>query len=73
MAIEDTAADQVLRDTVGRLAIEFAGRVPRRTVVRVVTEAQRDLAGQIVPEAIGEMLHRLAHYRIDMLPARAVR
>jgi hypothetical protein len=36
-------------------------------VVRTVLDARRDLEGQIQREALAEMLHRLARYRLDTL------
>lgn len=51
------------------LAIEFAGLVPRADIESVVRAARQDLAGQVVPAALDEMLHRLAHYRLSRLTA----
>ncbi|WP_033288984.1 hypothetical protein [Amycolatopsis jejuensis] len=46
---------------------EFAGRFSPDAVRSVVRIAARDLEGQIVPEAMSEMLHRLARYRLSRL------
>lgn len=51
-------------ETIGRLAAEFSGVLPRKTVTETVVEARWDLEGQIVPEALSEMLHRLAQHRL---------
>jgi hypothetical protein len=63
--------DQLCRATIGTLAAHFGGRVPRNVVARTVTDARLDLEGRIQSEALAEMLHRLAHYRLDaMISAR---
>lgn len=55
-------------DTVsGELLGEFHGILPDATVTEVVAVARHDLQGQIVPEALQEMLHRLAHHRLSAL------
>lgn len=59
--------DPFCRDAVGALAAEFSGRVPKRVVARTVVGARLDLEGQTQPKALAEMLHRLAHYRLDVL------
>uniref|UniRef100_UPI0031D1E1E1 hypothetical protein n=1 Tax=Saccharothrix mutabilis TaxID=33921 RepID=UPI0031D1E1E1 len=73
MTYEEFSTDPLVKDTVTRLAAEFGGRVPRKVVLSTVADARRDLEGQIVPEAIGEMLHRLAHHRLGTLPSGANR
>ncbi|NUT48121.1 MAG: hypothetical protein HOV94_12550 [Saccharothrix sp.] len=73
MTVDEYSTDPLVKDTVTRLAAEFGGRVPRRVVLTTVTDARRDLEGQIVPEAFGEMLHRLAHHRLGTLPTGASR
>jgi hypothetical protein len=50
-----------------RLASEFGGAVPPALVAAVVRDAERDLRGQVVPGALGEMLHRLAAVRLQEL------
>ncbi|WP_309112658.1 hypothetical protein [Saccharothrix sp.] len=73
MTHDELSTDPLVKDIATRLAAEFGGRVSHKVVLSTVTDARRDLEGQIVPEAIGEMLHRLAHYRLDTLPTRASR
>ncbi|MBN6038481.1 hypothetical protein [Amycolatopsis sp. 195334CR] len=51
----------------GELAAEFGGTVTADGITDVVTAAHRDLHGQIVPEAMAEMLHRLARFRLQRL------
>ncbi|GAA1296304.1 hypothetical protein [Saccharothrix xinjiangensis] len=64
--------DPYCREAVNELTAEFRGRVPRTVVARTVLDARQDLEGQIQPEALPEMLHRLARYRIDAtIPVRA--
>jgi hypothetical protein len=63
--------DPVCRDTVRALTAEFRGRVSSTVVARTVVTAREDLQGQIQPEALAEMLHRLAQHRLDaMITAR---
>ncbi|MEV0675244.1 hypothetical protein AB0I60_01845 [Actinosynnema sp. NPDC050436] len=59
--------DPVCRDVATRLAAQFGGTLSGRTVTTTVRQAHADLRGQIVPEALGEMLHRLAHHRLNDL------
>lgn len=51
----------------GELVREFQDVLPVSTVTDVVAIARHDLEGQIVPEALQEMLHRLAHHRLSAL------
>jgi hypothetical protein len=45
--------------------------VPRDVVARTVTGARLDPEGRIQPEALAEMLRRLAAHRLDaMIPTR---
>jgi hypothetical protein len=53
-------------DVAERLTTEFDGIVPPRTVVNIVLEAVGDLNGQVQPGAFPELLHRLAHYRLQI-------
>jgi hypothetical protein len=46
---------------------EFGGAVPPTLVAAVVRDAERDLRGQIVPGALGGMLHRLVAVRLQEL------
>ncbi|WP_367129521.1 hypothetical protein [Saccharothrix sp. HUAS TT1] len=52
---------------VGTLAAEFSGRVSRRIVQQTVADARLDLEGRVQPEALAEMLHRLAQHRLDAM------
>lgn len=56
--------DPYCREAVDNLTAEFRGRLPRTVVARTVLDARQDLEGQIQPEALAEMLHRLARYRL---------
>ncbi|WP_098961106.1 hypothetical protein [Pseudonocardia sp. N23] len=49
------------------LAREFGDVLSEHRVRAEVLAATQDLDGQIVPEALGEMAHRLAHYRLAVL------
>ncbi|MBB5800851.1 hypothetical protein F4560_000619 [Saccharothrix ecbatanensis] len=69
MGPEAAQQDRYCMEAVGRLAVEFGGVVSRRVVTTTVLEARRDLEGRIVPEALAEMLHRLAHHRLDRMRA----
>lgn len=59
---------QAQRDVVDQVTItltqEFGARLSEGWVRDVVRSAQHDLDGQIVPESLGEMLHRLARHRL---------
>jgi hypothetical protein len=48
----------------GDLLAEFH-QLPPGVITAAVREAERDLAGQIVPGSLGELLHRLAAYRLE--------
>lgn len=65
MAMSEKApADEHVSRVTEQLAHEFAGTVSRAELEDVVLGARRDLEGQVVPAALDEMLHRLAHYRL---------
>jgi hypothetical protein len=49
-----------------RLATEFDGIVPPERVASIVLQAASDLTGQVHTEAFPELLHRLAHYRLEI-------
>jgi hypothetical protein len=51
------------------LQVQFGDRLPRGCIAAVVAAARRDLEGQVPPAALGEMLHRLAAYRLETLDA----
>ena len=55
------------------MASEYDGVVPPALVAVVVRDAERDLRGQVVPGALGEMLHRLAAFRLHELTREAAR
>jgi hypothetical protein len=57
---------QPAQDVAARLAAEFDGLLPPEVVTRIVVDAIRDLYGQVQPQAFPELLHRLAHYRLDI-------
>lgn len=54
-------------DVAERLMVTYDGIVPLRMVTNVVLEAARDLRGQVPPGALAEMLHQLAHHRLESL------
>lgn len=58
-----------LDDVAVELADEFGDRLAETTVATVVDGARHDLQGQVVPGAFAEMVHRLAHTRLDVLSA----
>lgn len=49
------------------LVREFDGILSVARVRAEVRGAERDLAGQVVPESLDEMAHRLARYRLSLL------
>lgn len=59
--------DDYVSRLAGQLAREFGETVPRADIEEVVRVARRDLDGQVPPEALDELLHRLAHYRLSQL------
>ncbi|WP_033288083.1 hypothetical protein [Amycolatopsis jejuensis] len=67
MTVEPRTADDVCVEVGEWLAGKFTGRFSPAAVHQVVRAAARDLEGQIVPEALGEMLHRLARCRLSRL------
>lgn len=67
MSVDVTNADQQVEGVTDALTEEFSGVLPKLVVSRTVLDARRDLEGQIVPEALGEMLHRLARHRLNSL------
>jgi hypothetical protein len=69
MAVDVSRSDRYVMEATSELTAEFSGVVSRAIVTNTVLDARRDLEGQIVPEALGEMLHRLAHHRLDRLCA----
>ena len=67
VAVDPQQPDHLCRTTTGTLAAHFGGRLPRTVVARTVADARLDLEGRIQPEALAEMLHRLARYRLDAM------
>lgn len=63
--------DQYCLEAVGRLTAESHGVLPREVVAGTVLAARRDLEGQVAHEALAEMLHHLAHHRLDRLRVNA--
>ena len=59
--------DHYCLEAVGRLTTEFQDVLPEDVVSTTVVEARQDLDGQVNREALAEMLHRLALYRLDQL------
>ena len=59
--------DRHVMEVTNGLAAEFSGVLPRPLVSRTVLDARQDLEGQIVPEALSEMLHHLARHRLGSL------
>ncbi|OLZ58121.1 hypothetical protein [Amycolatopsis keratiniphila] len=64
MSVETPKAQDVVDDVTVWLASEFSTKLSPTAVGAIVRATHRDLRDQIVPEAIGEMLHRLARDRI---------
>jgi hypothetical protein len=64
MAVYEQYPTGALDAVIAHMAAEYAGVVPTPLVVAVVRDAERDLRGQVVPAALGEMLHRLAAFRL---------
>ncbi|GHF32292.1 hypothetical protein FHX82_005116 [Amycolatopsis bartoniae] len=64
MPVDNVRGEHFVMAVTERLASEFAGFVAKEDVEAAVRTARRDLEGQIVPEALAEMLHRLAHHRL---------
>ncbi len=52
-------------DVARRLNREFAHVLPAEEIAATLAGAERDLTGQIVPEAWDEMVYRLTRYRLD--------
>ncbi|MEU3648822.1 hypothetical protein AB0E59_35995 [Lentzea sp. NPDC034063] len=69
MPAEVANAEEHVLEVTNGLAAEFSETISKPIVSRTVLEARRDLEGQIVPEALGEMLHHLARHRLTTLRA----
>lgn len=69
MIVEVAQPELHVVEVTNGLAAEFSDVLPRSIVSSTVLAARRDLEGQIVPEALGEMLHQLARHRLSNLCA----
>lgn len=67
MTADVQRSDRYVMQVTNELAAEFSGVLSRPIVTTTVLDARNDLEGQIVPEALGEMLHRLAHHRLNRI------
>ncbi|KZB84778.1 hypothetical protein [Amycolatopsis regifaucium] len=67
MSVETHKPDDIVGDVTVWLANEFSAKLSPVAVGAIVRATHRDLDGQIVREALGEMLHRLARHRIMRL------
>jgi nucleotide-binding universal stress UspA family protein len=59
-------------DVARRVRSQFGAVLPVALIDDVLGEAERDLTGQVVPEAGPELLHRLVVYRLTALTETAV-
>jgi hypothetical protein len=57
---------QSTQNVAERLATEYDGIVRTEQVACSVLKAASDLNGQVQPEAFPELLHRGAHYRLEI-------
>jgi hypothetical protein len=64
MTVQSHQAGDITHEVNSWLAGEFGSRLPQADIAEIVRSAHHDLEGQIVPEAMGEMLHRLARFRV---------
>lgn len=69
MTLVAERSDRYVIEATNRLAADFSGVIARPVVAATVMEARLDLEGQIVPEALSEMLHQLARHRLRSLRA----
>ncbi|WP_329792150.1 hypothetical protein V1227_09580 [Lentzea sp. DG1S-22] len=69
MTVQVEPSNEDVREVFDGLAAEFSGVVPRAVVSRTVLDARQDLDGQIMPNALAEMLHHLARHRLISLHA----
>ena len=70
MTVSAQSRNEVSESVVDELSVAFQ-RIPADLVRAVVREAERDLAGQVSSGSLGELLHRLAAYRLEQLVARS--
>ena len=71
MSVEVERSDRHVMEVTNGLAAEFSGVIARPVVSKTVLDARQDLEGQIVPEALSEMLHQLARHRLSNLGGAA--
>ncbi|KZB84782.1 hypothetical protein [Amycolatopsis regifaucium] len=64
MTVHDHQTDDITAEVRQWLSREFAPALPEAAVDHIVKAAHADLDGQIRPDAMGEMLHRLARFRV---------
>ncbi|MFD5245644.1 hypothetical protein ACFWIW_13915 [Amycolatopsis sp. NPDC058340] len=64
MTVHDHQTDDITDEVRQWLCREFASSLPESAVDDIVRTAHADLDGQIRPDAMGEMLHRLARFRV---------
>lgn len=64
-AVPQPSVHPSVQRLVGDLAHEFGGTVPVADIRAEVLAAVADLDGQIVPDALEEMAHRLVRFRLE--------
>lgn len=62
----DRTADDLSTHAAHRLVVSYSGPLPRKLVRDVIDQACADLRGQVLPEALPEMLHRLVRQRLEL-------
>ncbi|QXV55755.1 hypothetical protein CVV72_01105 [Amycolatopsis sp. TNS106] len=67
MSVETHRPEDAVEDVIVWLSNEFSAKLSPVAVGAIVRATHRDLKDQIVPEALDEMLHRLARDRIARL------
>ncbi|MFC3453760.1 hypothetical protein [Amycolatopsis speibonae] len=64
MTVHDHHTDDITDEVRQWLSREFSSSLSESAVTEIVCSAHADLEGQIRPDAMGEMLHRLARFRV---------
>ncbi|WP_340687863.1 hypothetical protein LCL61_17860 [Amycolatopsis coloradensis] len=64
MTVHDHHTDDITDEVRQWLSREFAPSLSEAAVNDIVCAAHAELDGQIRPDAMGEMLHRLARFRV---------
>lgn len=64
MTVHDHHTDDITDEVRRWLSREFASSLSESAVSEIVRAAHAELEGQIRPDAMGEMLHRLARFRV---------